>query len=516
MRIPKRLLYETKNTESKKRSGENKRMQKVGEWAKRFCASGFSVVLISSFPVIFLWMNNILAIGSFSGVISILLGFLITGVLLYMMLILITHKIPQSALASCFTFFILSNYKILEDIITGVLKNVFYWHIFPCVALLVLLCVWKICAMNGESAKKILQIVSIVVCGMIIFNLFIGVSQLFRIQDTSQQHFLLEEKSEKENVANIGNRNNFYLIVFDEFASFAFMEKYYQYDATWVGKQLEDIGFSVSYSSRNEIDRTIIIMANALNLNYMFTFKDEKDPLVLERLHNNKMFEIFKNNGYEIITVGNAMEEIYREKDEGRQSQVNNTGKTITGEGLDSLLLKQTVIYPFVQSLNTDYEAQIILKDFEYLQTAENFAGDGKFVYAHFYCPHAPFLFDENGGRISASNFSNWEDNRYYRGQYIFAAKSMLQIVDSLRKNDPTATIILCSDHSARASTGGSDYDKFDYFDRCKNFVAVYSEKGKMDIEGKSLINIFRIALNDQFNMNLEEINYVQLYLTTE
>jgi hypothetical protein len=74
-----------------------------------------------------------------------------------------------------------------------------------------------------------------------------------------------------------------------------------------------------------------------------------------------------------------------------------------------------------------------------------------KFVVAHLYCPHEPFVFAPEGERISPVNWANYEDKQFYLGQYIFISREIEKVVDVLlEESDIPPIIILQSDHGLR------------------------------------------------------------------
>ena len=81
----------------------------------------------------------------------------------------------------------------------------------------------------------------------------------------------------------------------------------------------------------------------------------------------------------------------------------------------------------------------------------------------------------------------------------------MVEIADSITKNDPDAIVWILSDHGARASTD-SEHPGFPYEDMTNFFNAVYYQGEKLDIEGLSGVNTFRLILNKLLKTNYEAI----------
>jgi hypothetical protein len=76
-----------------------------------------------------------------------------------------------------------------------------------------------------------------------------------------------------------------------------------------------------------------------------------------------------------------------------------------------------------------------------------------KFVYVHFLLPHAPFIFNANGGITPQSTHWNWQT---YFGNYQYSLQLTEHMIQSILSSaDPARppVIILQSDHGARNKT---------------------------------------------------------------
>jgi hypothetical protein len=145
-----------------------------------------------------------------------------------------------------------------------------------------------------------------------------------------------------------------------------------------------------------------------------------------------------------------------------------------------------------------------------------------KFIHIHILCPHVPFIFDSTGRCISFTDRENWGNKNVYLGQWLFVAKRINSIIDTLLEQSPNKPIIVIqSDHGVRALQHDSQsppfiFDKngivyiendtnkpLNYYQACfNNFNAFYfPDSNYSDLyDTLSPVNTFRIILNHFFN----------------
>lgn len=124
-----------------------------------------------------------------------------------------------------------------------------------------------------------------------------------------------------------------------------------------------------------------------------------------------------------------------------------------------------------------------------------------RFVYAHFYMPHAPYFYDRYG---------NQNDNSTIYLQYktdpliphleylLYTNERIKEMVTAIRQNNPGAMIILLSDHGYRHRVDKTPEPPHFF----KNLNAVYfpSQDYTGLYDSISNVNIFRVILNKTFN----------------
>ena len=122
-----------------------------------------------------------------------------------------------------------------------------------------------------------------------------------------------------------------------------------------------------------------------------------------------------------------------------------------------------------------------------------------KFVYAHFDCPHHYFVFGPSGEYIATTNWYNFKDKQFYRGQYIFMSREIEKVVDVLLKeSEIPPVIILQSDHGMRPhhpniEIGGDEWEKI------LNAMYLPGMDTDMLYDNISPVNTFRLIFNYYF-----------------
>jgi hypothetical protein len=110
-----------------------------------------------------------------------------------------------------------------------------------------------------------------------------------------------------------------------------------------------------------------------------------------------------------------------------------------------------------------------------------------KFVYAHLFVTHQPFVFDTDG---SFNPFLS-QDYADYRDQVVFANQKLLEIVRTiLARSDPAPIIVIQGDHSY-----------FDGIHRVKILNAYYFPDGGEEVLYPTVtpVNTFRLIFNTYY-----------------
>lgn len=450
-----------------------------------------ALIIMANYPAFFLYAQNANEVSLLS---SVRPSVFLT--LFYSTIFLISIFLIKDFLrASLFMFVIIvlgNHFKIVLDIVKLAFPDMKYWHMLSLIIYFSILIFdmfkRKITDEFAQSAVLILVIVA---------NFYLLVNLVPLVPYFLKVH--AKENKIQEDIFDGTERPNIYYLVFDEYSSNEFMKKYYDYDNSELISELKDLKFNISLASSNEAYLTAVCMTNIMNLDYIFDMDNGNDKnmsdVITRKRKENRLFQILNDFGYRIIAVGEAG--FYGLEDSSQSEAIEKS--TIDGKTYTELVFSKTFLYP-IHTENSSLKLQNIEKSRNYMNHLRLPANSGNFVLFHIELPHTAFVVDQHGLAIAAENRLNWEEPKYYLGQYQYASDMMLDIVSHIIKNDPDSIIILCSDHSARGLTEFSDLDK------CQIFNTVYFQGKHFDIEGLSGINTLRKVLNEAFALDLEMI----------
>ena len=139
-------------------------------------------------------------------------------------------------------------------------------------------------------------------------------------------------------------------------------------------------------------------------------------------------------------------------------------------------------------------------------------AGGPTLTLGYIQCPHAGFIYDRDGGQVPEEDFLNWRDPQYYLGQLQYINGRILGAVDRILQHDPSAVIILQSDHGVRlgyhlTDLYGDSYDPETETIHQQNILnCVYLGGETLDISGLSGINTLRTVLNRLFDLDYDMV----------
>lgn len=458
-----------------------------------------SVIAVSIFPVVFLYAQNAGEV-VFNEGIKPLLYFAGSGMIICFGGVLLTKNVYKGAIIAALFMLVFVNYSLLEAGIHYIFPSLKYWHILPIFIFILLHITYFIYKkVSDPIANNITKFIGVIFCGLICFNFILAVPNIVEKMSLKNEK-LIRSIEDTVSQQKKDTHPNVYFLIFDEYASFYQMEKYYDYDNSELKKFLEDSGFTISYDSHNESIMTSTITANLVNLDYVannMMTEAEKSNL----RHNGALFKLMKDQGYIIKGVGEA--DFYGMVNAAGETE--SSTKTISGNTFFDLLVRKTLLYPFYQG-NSLSDTKKIFDSMEYIGNPDNFSESEEFTIMHIFCPHTPFLLDVNGKAVPYKHYIDWKNKKYYLEQYQYITKLMIQAINSIVESDPNSVIILQSDHGARASTDKDLSRKmFELNDMNHILNAVYYQGDLIpEINNQSGVNTLRLTLNKLFDLNLE------------
>lgn len=323
-----------------------------------------------------------------------------------------------------------------------------------------------------------------------------------------------------------GESRNVYYMIFDEYGGPENLMHFYEEDnETFLGA-LEERGFSASRSSKNtESPWTVTLVPNMMNLNYV-TSDDIPINNRLEWLEDPVLYQLFRNNGYQINLVN---QEGFLGETGCRVLNRRQTGETI------SVYLYENSIFCLLPKLKWVIEEQVLhrgengpLRSLEEaaaaMESCWEAAQDGPtLTVVYLTAPHAPFLFDETGAMTAPEDHYNWEKPELYLAKLQYINAAILRTVDNIQTHDPEAVILLQADHGARIpghlveQFGGPWFDTEVEIPFMENVLnCAYVPERIVDVEGETCINTTRKVLDAVFGLSLGALAVPEDYTIPE
>ncbi len=476
--------------------------------------SAISLVLVCCYPCLFQYARNIPEAQLpdallFFGI------FLAIGAVGYLIVLGITRQSGAAGLLSSLGMLAFTNI----GLVTSMLQNHFSWfrarYLTAAVLLLgILLLVlltkkrWR-CGVPCVLLILAFGAMSIASVGMAVPKLL---EQHRENQSRSQQQAeTVDTRDSLSEPALSGEQKdlpNIYYYLYDEFAGPECLEYFYEFDHSDFYRQLEQRGFSCSLDSYNvESTVTVQLIPDLYHLGYgvpeYFESGDDAEP---------RLYQIFHGMGYQINLI-NHMD--FLDTDGARVLTTRQYADSIC------VYLYQNSLLPGIPYLSGLIEqlpqlqtemgyTEMLQEALGKMDTAWKYSQDGPtLTLGYVQCPHTYFLYDADGNPVPAEHGNDWDDPKYYLGYLQYASRRILAAVDEIQAHDPTAIIILQSDHGARtiyreAIHGNVEQVTQDLVHHQQNVLnCVYLPGQTVDIQGKSGINTLRTVLDQAFGMDL-------------
>lgn len=365
-------------------------------------------------------------------------------------------------------------------------------------------------------------------------SLFLTTFVLVQILISQVQFGIMSADSPDKNVSaqdiivpGATDRDVYYIIV-DAYSRQDLLQKRLNLDTSEFISGLQNLGFYIPDCAQSNYDTTLRSMTSTLNMNYLEALHLDYGDDNLRYgpyIQKNVVMEQFKKRGYSIATF-NSLYRMLDMPDTTYYYDYFKDASTLNRQAavnFQYLFLKTTFVRPLIGHLERHKEINLpsyldrwiptanASNSREYRQYHQNvFALDSlqkipnlpgrKFVYAHLYITHQPYVFHPDG---SFNPFVQQGENGY-RDQVIYASSRLLEIVESILANsDPAPIIVIQSDHS-----------NSEYADRVKILNAYYLPDGGNDMLYDTItpVNTFRVIFNVYFGGKYELLPDISRY----
>jgi hypothetical protein len=366
---------------------------------------------------------------------------------------------------------------------------------------------------------------------LLIFIFIDGVMLLFSDNSFFLRRNLLTKNAytKLDRLPNPSSRPDVYYLLFDSYPGTFFLRDYMDYDNSSFNTALKEEGFHVLEDPKSNYNRTAFSMAATLNFEYLRNIRSFSPISSRDYNHARLTIEeslvpkIFKHYNYAFYNLSvfdiDGTPSIRRENfltmPEQNVLLYNTLIERLKNDLLWNLVTGKYAIGA-VQKM-AERKADELASELEEKKDFNNTIIDSilkiplqktglpKFVYAHFYLPHPPFFYDENG---KSNDLKYVVTDESLRNKSLFLSylkytnKIILEITGKIiQAGGNKALIVLQSDHGFRDFEGGpgkpelffKNYSAFYFPD--KNYSALY--------DTMSNINTFPVLFNKYFNTKI-------------
>lgn len=360
--------------------------------------------------------------------------------------------------------------------------------------------------------EKIEFILTGVIAALILFNAVMSIPQLDKNELLSEQAAAKAASLEKIEVpAKYAGKNvplpNMYVFIFDELAGTQCMKEVFNYDNTGFYNDMRKLGFNVSDKSTNYKHFTYECLSGVFNFDYAFSYDVDGTFACQERFWKARFFTLMQEMGYSLHERKMGAYNDY--VPHFKYDMSNQYSETEDGISTPGVILDRSLLAPIVDALaifpkEYDLNNQVL----NYFADPANYKFKGALRYTYLCCPHAPFIYDINGGPVDPANRINWSDPKYFLEQYEYMCGRIEDTMKNIIKNDPDSIIFVISDHGVKQNKYLWNGPSTTAEQATDTFAAVYTG-GRDDlgnINGLSGADVLRTIFNKEYGFNIEMV----------
>lgn len=434
-------------------------------------------VILAIYSVLFLFSNNLGQI-PISVIVRPLIISVVFAIVIYALCLLMIRKIHKAGLVSGWLLFLFFIYGHGYDLIKGkVILGMEMGYLKPAVFFLLLAVIGILFILKFRlDLASFSLLLNIALSGFVLFSLF----RIVQYQIVATQKIDSVKKVSADIVTP--RYPDIYYFVLDSYSSNDVLAAKYKYDNASFTNELISMGFYIPKCAYSNYFRTATSISSSLNMQYLDEFnipieenvRTENLSQLQKLIHQSRVREELKELGYEMYafrgfapaTDVNDADHYYEVFDDDSQST------TTASLGFENLYLKTTLLrLPeeyFQQNKNNFlwnklpdswkivFDPEVLqfssrsyqwyrqhIYTFDKLEEVPDLPGQ-KFVYAHIYATHQPYVFRADGSFLWPIN----EDNFNYIPAIEYTNARMLEIIETiLQKSEIPPIIIVQADH---------------------------------------------------------------------
>ncbi|MBA4391644.1 MAG: hypothetical protein C0399_12020 [Syntrophus sp. (in: bacteria)] len=476
----------------------------------------FHSFLVVTFQILTIYAANVNIAKISSAMLVLLMAVIITAVM-FLLFSFITKDIKRAAIFVTFYCFLFFAYGRLYDIVPGlpiagwvIGRNKFLLVLYALIiiasTLWIIRSLW--CRKYIETITYFLNIFSL---GLVIVAALTALISFDRATFGIKTNVEVNKSDIKREAhpALHSRKNilkpNVYCLFFDSYASHKVLKKYYGWDDSRVVEALRGRGFSVNRNAYANYPFTALSIGSTLNMRYIhedrgFIDAMSKGGYLSEILEQNEVMQRFNSEGYDVVHVEQKF-----------NNYINTKGiYNLLSNDFFSMVVHVSILRVIEFEITADALRNKRLTNIEELKLF-NVPEKPAFIYSHIICPHPPYIFNADGSKPSLldSAFGRYENKRGYINQVRFIGTQIIEIVDSLRRRDPRAVIIIQADHGHGYIIGDYLLDlkrpPLEFLDAQYGILqAIYLPQGIVMPEIITSVNLFRYVINALFDEKLE------------
>ena len=475
--------------------------------------------LLAVYPVVFLFSYNISQI-SFSAIfkpIAVILGFSLAS--WFILNIFLKDRQKSGVIVSLFLilFFSYGHFRTL-----GGGNWQIFWLPFLWISLFVL--GFHATVRSRKSFHKVTMILNMVSAVLVAFSAAnIIIYQFPKVSLPEQYTGIQGDSGQRQQTETYPD---IYFIVLDAYGRQDILQEIYDFDNSEFIDFLRDKGFYIAERATSNYCQTYLSIGSCFNLMYLDEWvkqiaRHDKGYEPARKLCDKGYIQEFlRKQGYTIVSFSPKPVE-----PKLQNTDVHLHHGVLINEFQNALRnttpLPDIMVIKENDSLLDTYRNEILYmlntpKEIQQLDRTP------KFVYMHVKIPHPPFVFGPNGEPIKAEAIFNSHDGdrliqrgrlskaqyrKHYRNQVIFINSQIKKMVNKILANSSQPPIImLISDHGPRSEVVWKDPEKTNVRE-CMSILSAYylpNDGSKHLYPEISLVNIFRVILNQYFGQNLE------------
>jgi hypothetical protein len=487
-------------TESVKRNRKN--------WQGYLKNNSIYIFLFSIYPILFLYYQNISEV-TFREILPPMALAVVFTVILWFFLKLIYQSKEKRALVIFIILLTVFYFKFIYDLIIEIIGP--FSKPFSHLSSIILICGFLVFLFYRIRKSKHLffnvgKILNIIMLVLLAWNIGgILIYHIHNVKIRNARFYLKKTGFLKPSPTSL--KPDIYCFFVYEFASLETIADLFHYDNSEFAERLQAAGFFIAQKSRGLYEWTPEAIAAVLNMEKV---PEKTDPGILVK--QNKVTRFLKEQGYEIYDFPYGG--LTALSDSAKHFFYSQERSSIFFNDFYKTLIEMSVFYSWVQSWQNDEDKyslffrKRILYVFEQMPAIVKMAGP-KFVLVHLFSPHAPFVFNKDGGVVAPEHSIDYSDRKYYLEQYLYISRRLAETAEMILKESATPPIIVAlSDHGYRGSFRKPLLHIVSNSEKRKIFLSLYLPGYPYAQLGATLspLNVFRIILNHYFGQGLPEV----------